>query len=177
VVILELRGYRTFRLAHGAVYFGRSATFRWDAPDGSFGVLYYGDSPACALLETLHTTGARVVVEADLRARGLAELTPLRPLRLVDLRGGPGLAHLGVDTRLAAGSYRLAQRWSAALHDHPDRPDGLVWPSRHDPLLLSLAVFDRAADALDLGRTGPWMDPPNDGVLVEILARYRIGLL
>jgi hypothetical protein len=40
-----------------------------------------------------------------------------------------------------------------ALWEHADRPDGLSYLCRHDNALFALALFDRAADALEFVRT------------------------
>ena len=44
------------------IYFGTKTKFRFDSPDGSFGVLYAGFDEHCAFIETFgQSTGIRVV--------------------------------------------------------------------------------------------------------------------
>jgi hypothetical protein len=39
---------------------------------------------------------------------------------------------LGLDGRICTGSYTVAQAWSDALRKHPVKPDGILFPSRHE---------------------------------------------
>lgn len=42
------------------------------------------------------------------------------------------------------GPDAVSQAWARALHAHPDAPDGILYPSRHDPSQRCVALFDRA---------------------------------
>ena len=169
--------FRVHHTEHEPIFFGRSAKSRFDAPGREYGVLYAGIDAHCAFIETLgHTTGVRVLNVVDVRDRGLARIEARRVLRLVDL-GGPGLAHLGADARLGAGDYEIVRRWSLALHQHPERPDGLSYRSRHDPSRLCVAIYERAADALVAVRLGSLADPIHESLLTELLDTYGFGLL
>lgn len=178
--LVEVAGpwLRSYRLAYTPLYFGCSGRERFDAPDGRYGVCYAGDDDACAFIETFgHQTGRRVVTVSELLGRGRARLTAGRPLRLVDLRG-PGLARLGADNALAAGSdYGTAQAWSAALWSHPAAPDGLLYWARHDPSLTAVALFDRVELALVWEELGSWYDPAYRRDLGALLDRYNFGLI
>lgn len=44
--------------------------------------------------------------------------------------------------------YDVPQAWSKALFDHPLRPDGISYYSRHDDKGLCYAIFDRARNAV-----------------------------
>ena len=161
----------------GALYFGRAGRYRFDAPAGQYGVLYCGDDPYCAFIETFgHDTGINVVSLGDLRARTLARIELRRPLSLVDLTGA-GLARIGADNQLCDGDYTVAQQWALALHDHPDQPDGINFRSRHDPSHLCTAVFDRAKDALTATTLGSLADSGNADLLGTILDTYGFGLI
>jgi hypothetical protein len=92
----------------------------------------------------------RTVSQAQLLAACLSEIVPIRPLGLVDLTG-PGLRRLDAGARLFAGNHAEARQWGHALWRHPEEPDGLLFPARHDPSLLSVALFDRAQAALHAG--------------------------
>jgi len=54
-----------------------------------------------------------------------------RDLQMVDF-GGPALQALNLDARLlhTCEELEVCQRWSAWLHDAPEQPDGLLYPSR-----------------------------------------------
>ena len=84
---------------------------------------------------------------------------------------------MGADNRLTTGDYQLSQRWALALWDHPKRPDGILYRSRHDPDQVCCGVFDRRNDAR-IGRTlGALADTANVGLLAGLLDRYGVGLM
>lgn len=177
-----------FRVHHrdfGAVYFGQPGQ-----RDGRFdidvGVLYLAHEIEGAFLEAVirdHGLGhaVRLLSHSFLESRRLSEIQMGRSLRVVDI-SDDGAARLGADARLATGSdYRIAQAWAQALWQHPDRPDGLQYASRHNTRQRCLAVFRRRHP----GGDGP---EPEDGVTahalgtfleprhVWLLDKYEIGL-
>jgi len=137
-------------LKHGAIYFRKSDPsskdpgYRFDDPRGEYGVLYAAVEEDGAFAEVfLRELGSRLIELDEVILRGLSELH-LSPLRCVDLTG-EALRGLGCDNRIATDvDYTQTQKWSRALHDHPDKPDGFIYLSRHDPQYRCLAVFDRA---------------------------------
>lgn len=163
---------------HAASFFGKTGLYRFDDPASGFGVLYAGESPECAFVETFgHATGIRVVTMSALSSRSLSEIRTTRDLRLVDLTGA-GLATIGADNRLCnGGGYKTAQAWSAALHAHPDAPDGLLYLACHDPGVRSMALFDRAAAACSEHVVGVLGDPAHAILLGRLLNRYGFGLI
>jgi hypothetical protein len=118
----------------------------------------------------------RRVTVARLASRLLSEAQHTRQLRLIDL-AAPGLAYIGADGRLATGAYDLSQRWALALHEHPDKPDGLLYRSRHDPERLCAAIFDRAATSLTATSLGSLADTRNATLLADILDTYDYSLI
>ncbi len=168
--------YRAYPADRGAIWFGRQGVHRFDAPAGEYGVCYVGDGAACAFLETFgRLTGVRYVSETMLATLHLAEVRSERPLALVDLTG-PGLKQLGADNRLATGSYAVGQEWALALWRHHERPDGLVYRSRHDPRLLDTALFDRAESVVTARPLGSFLDEGSRAELARILDTYGFGL-
>ena len=142
--------------------------------------MYVGDSLACCFVETFGrldtpaATTVRSVSEARLRDVCIAVIAPVRPLALVDLTG-PGLRRIGADARLIAGDYSASQRWGLAIWAHPTQPDGMLYPARHDPSLQSVALFDRAWDAVAAGATHP-LSALDDAELAVLLDRYTFSL-
>jgi len=125
--------YRHHQSVHDPIYFGMSGKYRFDDPDcpagASFGVLYAGEDPHCCFIESCgSTTGVPAVSGAYLDMREIARLELAEELRFVDLASSGGLTHIGADARLVTGSYKIAQRWSAALRLHPSKPDGIRYP-------------------------------------------------
>jgi hypothetical protein len=169
---------RVHSVGRDPLYFGGLPRNRFDAPAGEFGVLYAAGDPHGAFIETFgHATGVRFVTAAELRACGLATIAAARPLRLVDLRG-EGLARMGADSQLTSGpDYDLARRWARAIHDHPRRPDGILYRARHDLARSCVAIFDRASPVITAHRLGTLLRRGRQKLLADILDTYKFGLL
>ncbi|HZO55254.1 MAG TPA: RES family NAD+ phosphorylase [Bryobacteraceae bacterium] len=137
--------YRSHGIDRNPIHFGESPRYRFDSPTGEFGVLYAGLDPECAFIETFGwITGNRILTTAHLSERALAALRPERPMRLIDLFHTGGLARVGADARLTCShDYTLSRLWSRALHTHPVKADGILYPARHDPTRQAVALFDR----------------------------------
>lgn len=169
--------YRLHKRARAPLFYGRSRQNRFDAPGGEYGVLYAGADAHCAFIETFgHTTGGRLISVHQLDLRLLTELQVTAPLRLADLTG-TGLARLGADERLCAGDYSDSQEWSGALYDHPERPDGLVYRSRHDPSRICVAIYERAAPSLQVAGSTSLTAPGGQILFNSFLSAYDFGLL
>jgi len=164
--------------AEGPVFFGKTGRNRFDAPDGSFGVLYVGFDEHSAFIETFgQDTGIRIVTRRALEQRHLAHLELTEPLNLIDLATSGGLARIGADARLLSGSHSIAQRWSAALRNRPSKPAGLVYPARHDPARSACALFDLSDSILRVTNTASLLIPQHAVLLAAILNTYDFGLL
>ena len=170
--------YRLHRADRDALYFGRTGDNRFDAPDGSFGVLYTGEDEYCSFIETCgQTTGVPSVSGAYLDQRDIAELKVVGSMSLIDLSASGGLARIGADGRLMDGSHAVAQRWSAALRKHPTKPAGILYRARHDPAKLAFAIFECPRDRFQITSRGSLRDPRNAKLLGEILDHYKFGLI
>lgn len=164
--------------ALGALYFGKKADYRFDAPDGSFRVMYAGEDPECCFIESFgQTTGTPAVSGAYIQQRHLSELTLEKELRFVDLVETAGLARLGADGRLFTGSYAVSQAWSAALKTHPTNPDGIRYRSRRDPARVAYAVYGCPPSTFSLNDRGSLMDAKNRPVLNALLDLYQVELI
>ena len=141
-------------------------------------MLYVGADVECAFIETFgHATGTRSVTEGELQARLFSWIRASRPLQLADL-SGPGLARLGADARLTSGeSYAASRRWALAIHNHPSRPDGLLFRARHDPSRTCAALFDRTSSLLSETRMGSLWEPQHRRLLGRLLDQYSFALL
>jgi hypothetical protein len=171
--------FRTHHISHTPIYFGNAARHRFDAPDGSYGVLYTGRDPYCAFIETFgRPAGSRIITTAALIERALTEMQAVRPLRLIDLTGSGSLVRLGADARLFSGAYETSRLWSKALHDHPAHPDGLLYPSRLDPARQSVALFGgRDVQFSELSRQSWYATGPQRLLLARIVEHYRMDLI
>ena len=170
--------YRLYRADRDALHFGRTGDNRFDAPDGSFGVLYAGEDEYCCFIETCgQVTGVPSVSGAYLDQRHLAEMKVMESMKLIDLSASAGLARIGADGRLMDGSHAIAQRWSAALRNHPTKPAGILYRARHDPAKLAFAIFQCPRNVFQTTSRGSLRDPHNVKLLGEILDHYKFGLI
>jgi hypothetical protein len=165
IVAAGSKWWRVHRTARPPVFFGpapgQPPTYRFDAPDGEFRVLYVGQSLSAAFVETLLRNPRIPFIErSELEERSVAVLNNENELKLVDVRGG-GLSHIGVDNRLATGSYDVAGRWALALWRHADTPDGILYRSKHDPNHICAAIFDRDHCKFVVSTTTPLVDIPH----------------
>ncbi len=181
VPLLEFGGvlFRTHNIRRGPIHFGKTHLYRFDAPDGAYGVLYAATDAFCAFIEAMvRVPGRRVVTTAELKERSLSELKPARPLRLIDLTQSGSLVQIGADARLFSGPHPPCRDWSEALHRHPVAADGLLYPSRLDPPRHGLALFeDRAPKLNELMRQSWYAPGAQRRLLTQIVEHYRINLI
>jgi len=161
------------------VFYGKTGRFRFDAPDGSFGVLYAGVDPYSAFVESLiKNPNNRVATTSALKKTGLSELKPKRPLRLIDLAPSGALVRIGADARLFSADRKIAQLWSKAFHDHPARAHGILYPSRLDPARRCVALFDdRNPNLVELNRQTWYAPGPQRELLAKIAEHYKGELI
>jgi hypothetical protein len=173
------RWMRIHARARNALWFGPAAgrlpIYRFDDPDGRFRVCYLATTLDVCFAETfLRNPPVRILSLEDLEGRSIASVEVRRELRLVPIHG-PGLVRLGVTTEVANGSdYAGSQGWSRALWEHPDKPDGILYRSRHDDSALCVAVFNRAKDSLAVIRDESLGKDAQQ--LARLLKRYGLGL-
>lgn len=167
------RWVRLHRANYSPMYFGSSGENRFDSP--GFGTLYLGRQIQGSFVEVFCRKPHRRISEAHLQQYHVAEFGSSRGLKLVDL-AGKGLVKMGLDARLATGSYRLAQEWAAAFQDHPDQADGILYRSRHDPKQQLAAIFERAQPILRVKQCGTLQEYLGDDFFA-LLDQYEIALL
>ena len=177
ITLLTQPLFRMHEATRYPAFFGRLARYRFDAPGREYGVLYAGGDAHAAFIETFgRLPQGSVVTRSALAGSHLARIGFQAPLRLVDLTG-PGLARLGADGRLCTGDYALAQRWSLALWQHPEQPDGICYRSRHDPSRWCAAIYDRLGLNASVTTLGSLLTPSSTVLLAEILDTYGFGLI
>ena len=175
--------FRTHLHSAAPLYFGRTARNRFDDPAGIYGVLYAARDPFGAFIETFgQETGNRTVGVGELKMRCLTEFYPVKPLSLVDLCGPGCLARIGADSRLFACSRTVAQRWSRAIYDHPDRlrVHGILYPARHNHTRSAVALFDcKGLPRLEVNRTVSWYSIEGEmrSTLAAILDLYGFSIV
>ena len=137
-------------------------------------MLYLGQTLSAAFIETLlRNPRIPFIDRTEIELRSVSELHNLHALKLVDLRGA-GLSRIGADSQLFSGPYDAAAQWALALWRHRDRPDGLLYRSRHDPNHICAAVFDRKDARFGIQSTQPLVQIPHRWA--AILAVHGKGL-
>ena len=169
--------YRSYQVSHGPIFFGKGKLYRWDSPTGDYGVLYLGADEYCAFIESIGrgVLKTRFVSASVLRQRTFSKVLVKGNLRLIDMVNSGGLARLGAEGSIVSGTgYRNSQRWSATLKDHPSKPDGIYYRSRHDPARTSCALFDSSAGMIEVAQTyASWAAEKT--LLGAILDNYHFG--
>ena len=138
---------------------GGSPRHRFDAPAGEYGVMYFGTTREASFAEVfLRDPDVDYVDMYDMRSRWVTQIRVIRPIVLVALHG-PGLARAGVSAAVATGDDYLQSRETArGIWAWPEQPDGVVYRARHDDGELSVALFDRASDAIEVVDSVPLDD-------------------
>jgi hypothetical protein len=173
--------YRAHAIGFGAIFFGpgrgEPPKYRFDAPDGSYGVCYLGLSEEAAFIEgVIHRSiPRRLVSETTLANRAISIVHVRETIRAARLYG-KYLVGNGADAAVTHGSdyTGLSQPWSKAIHDHPDCVDGIVYTARHDDSVFALALFERAAHKVEAGFRHVLSG--HDLRTLKLLERFGIGL-
>ncbi|NJL27270.1 MAG: RES family NAD+ phosphorylase [Thermoanaerobaculia bacterium] len=170
--------FRFHKPHRDALHFGKSSAFRFDDPEGVFGVLYVAAEVRGAFAETFlgDLVAARYISHKGFAERILSEVRCREPLRLVDLTG-KGANLLGADSRLHSTGDRVTQRWSQALYLHPETPDGILYRSRIDDSCLCAAIFDRDPSRFSSTATGSLLESHHSATLRELAELYQLCLL
>lgn len=149
------------------------------APSRRFGVLYLGETFKVCFLEAVLRDQRDgliedfMLTEQELTSRRFAEIAVASTMQLVDLRDDKGI-RMGVPTDVAKASRQtLARKWSLAFHEHPSRPDGIIYPSRLNGA-TNIAVYDRAVGKLSPTGVKPLVAAPG---LANVLNDLRVALI
>jgi hypothetical protein len=144
-----------------------------------YGVLYLGETVKVCFLEAVlrdqrdGVMGDLPIAEAEFHSRYYAEIEVAAPLAMVDLRGD-GAIVMGVPTDVAKGSNQaLARVWSVAFHEHPAKPDGIIYPSRLNEH-TNLAIFERAVVKLRIVRKMKLIAAPG---LAPVLSDLKVSIV
>ena len=165
--------FRIHRTKFGPAHFGRAALYRFDCPDGNYGVLYCGLSKEVAFAETLLRGPEPLVATSELEIRSLCVISIVRPLRLVRLFG-PSLSAIGATASTTSGRYAISQAWSKSLYHHAEAVDGIIYRSTADNDQKAIALFDRVTASIRIKETSTLL---SDAVrLGRILDHYGAAL-
>jgi len=130
---------------------GAPPSQRFHDPLGEFGVCFLGENASASFVETfLRNPPVRLITRVELARRGLTTFRVVRDLHVVKLYD-EGLALIGctADVTSSARPYDVPQELSRALWAHSGQPDGIQYRCRHDNGLYAIALYNRAAGALE----------------------------
>lgn len=149
---------------------------RFDAPNGEYRIGYFGKTPEIAFAEALVRGAAPPLVSRSVvETRLLSGARLSRELRLVSLHG-PGLVALGLGAEIVHGHpYDRCRVIALALWGHRDGPDGVQYRSRWDTDGFCVALFDRAAAAVDTVTAPLRLRDP--AVARPLLRYYGVGVI
>lgn len=144
-----------------------------------FGVLYLGETLEVCFLEAVlrdrrdGAIGDLPIEEQELHDLDYAEIDVVESLYMVDLRDLHPI-RMGVPSDVAKASRQtLSRAWSLAFHEHPRKPDGVIYPSRLNGH-ANLAVYDRAISKLKTRRQMSLIDAPG---LASVLNDLQVGIV
>lgn len=142
---------RIHGINHGPIWFGPAAgtppSYRFDAENGGFGVLYGAQQLEGAFVETLLRRGRRILSRAYVEERKWSVLQFQRDVRLLKLYD-EGLAWHNVTSDICTGDdYKIPQAFSTLIHQQYPDVDGIAYRARHDNGQICYALFDRIAAA------------------------------
>jgi hypothetical protein len=147
--------------------------------DNRFGVLYLGESLKVCFLEAVlrdlrnGAIGDLPLSEIELHIRNYVDVEIARELKLVDLRGDAAI-RMGVPSDVARASRQsLGRAWSVAFHEHPSKPDGIIYQSRLNDE-TNLAIYDRAIPKLAVRRVTPLINAEG---LAAVLNDLKVALV
>lgn len=171
--------FRLWQNHHPSAFFwSKERIYRFDSKSARYGVLYTSGTFEGAALEVFgdQWVKRRVLSRVLLKKYRVSVMLPTRSLSLVDTTGS-NLNKLGVDSILFASiNYRLTRLWARAFMEHPSKPEGIVYHSRKNPLLLNYAFFgtDAVQDSLVEQDALPLEDAPGLGAFLD---HYEVLLI
>jgi hypothetical protein len=137
---------------------GAAPRNRFDAPGGEYRICYFGATLGVSIIETLVRGRRHPVISRDaLEARSASALTPLAPIRLLQLEGR-ALHAYGIDVSEVSGpEYTVCRDLALQAWTADPGIDGIQYRSRFDPSTLCFALFDRAEARLRVETPPRWL--------------------
>jgi hypothetical protein len=135
------------------IYWSKLGWNRFDSPMAPLGVFYTGEDFETALIEVFgdRWLGTKILNEADLQPYLVHTIKLNNPWKAINLTG-KGLSKVGVDANLCVSyDYPVTQKWAIAFMEHPQKPQGIIYHSRHNPRKLNYALFEICADRRQRG--------------------------
>jgi len=143
----NLAWVRIYWKKFGPCFFSQKELSRWDIASGPYGAMCVGDSFDTAFLEVFGDTlriedKKRALTGDELDKREVATITIPKDIKVLDIRNS-NLVRLSLDSRIFSGAYTVSRNWSKAFMEHPAKPQGVLYNSRHNPENTNLVIFGK----------------------------------
>ena len=142
--------------------------------------IYFGTDVETCVLETIirdsgiGTPGPDTPVSKSyMRSWSIAKVECSAPLQLIDLRADGCIKNKIPTDAVRSKNHVLGQIWAHAIHEHPQRPDGIIFSSRLNEG-GNIALFGRAMGKMYATSHAPLFDYRSE--LAAILTTYKIAL-
>jgi RES domain-containing protein len=169
--------YRVHRANLSPLFFGKSGRSRFDDPRKLFGVLYPALKPEAAFAEAFLRQLDKMLISEHVLAECALSVIRASSISCVNLTAR-GVRRLSCDNRIADElPYRTPGLWSRALFEHPQKPAGMLYRSRHNPELICVALFSTVEKRMTVRTTTGLLEPALRAWTVKQLNRYRVALL
>jgi hypothetical protein len=160
------------------IYWSKLGLNRFDSPSAPLGVYYTGQDFETALIEVFgdRWVTTKTLNQADLQPYSVHTIQLESVWQVVNLTG-KGLSKSGTDANLCTSyNYAVTQKWAIAIMNHPQKPQGIVYHSRHNPKKLNYALFgDKTHDIqLKVIYKIPLLKHPE---LFRTLYAYRVSMI
>jgi len=169
-------------LGHGSGWKSRFADAELDqGRPARFEPLYFGSTFRSCFIEAVlrdqanGQAGDWPLARSALTAWTCARIELARPLKVVDLTSTGPIGMRMPSDAVRARHQQLGRLWSTAFHAHPDRVDGILYPSRFIQDTCLCVYADRALDALTLAVRDTLLAFPEE--LADVLDTFRISLV
>jgi RES domain-containing protein len=142
------RWWRIHRAASKPCYFSPDPANRFSRV--GLGVLYLADRPLTAFWEIFwddlatRPPAERRIARAKLDERRVTPCTPKRTLAVFDATDAKELRTVSASTATFSGDYGNCQAWAAELAAHPQKPEGILYPSARTLGSKCVAAFESA---------------------------------
>ena len=149
-------------------------------PPDVFVTIYFGTDVETCVLETIirdsgiGTPGPDTPVSKSyMRSWSIAKVECSAPLQLIDLRADGCIKNKIPTDAVRSKNHVVGQIWAHAIHEHPQRPDGIIFSSRLNEG-GNIALFGRAMGKMYATSHAPLFDYRSE--LAAILTTYKIAL-
>ena len=145
-------------------------------------ILYLGDKTVTVFWEIFWdelgplAEPDRLLSRNKLISRDLVSVNAKRSFRVFDATNARVLKAVSATPGTFTASYDICQTWALAIMNHPDRPEGILYPSARHKGGLCLALFEGRTICADLDFADQ-ATAEEASAIRSLLTREKIGLV